>query len=167
MAEDTLNEVIRVSGLHPAACVTDSLHIHGYDKDSAAFDPLHIYGSDAPFIRALQFDRPALKKKLHASFPYTEAEVVWGVQQEMARTVEDVLARRLRMLFLDARAAMEAAPVVARLMATELGRNAAWEQKQVEEFGQLANHYLPGSHVRAGSALKRMSGAPSTTRSLP
>ena len=47
---------------------------------------------------------------------YTAAEVIWAVRHEMARTVEDVLARRLRALFLDARAAVDMAPKVAALM---------------------------------------------------
>ncbi len=63
----------------------------------------------------------------------------------MARTVEDVLARRLRMLFLDAGAAIQAAPGVARLMATELGYDETWEKEQVLSFTKLAKHYLLSS----------------------
>jgi glycerol-3-phosphate dehydrogenase len=167
MAEDTMNEVIRVSGLRDAACVTASLKIHGYETEADDSDALGIYGSDAPFVRTLGVERPELKRKLHQSFGYTEAEVIWAVQQEMARTVEDVLARRLRMLFLDARAAVQTAPRVARLMASALGRDVAWEQKQVEEFSLLASHYLPESHARVDQGLKRSSAAAKTTRSLP
>jgi glycerol-3-phosphate dehydrogenase len=60
----------------------------------------------------------------------------------MAITVEDVLARRLRLLFLDARAALEAAPLVAGLMAREMGRDADWEASQVKQFRQLAASYI-------------------------
>ena len=60
----------------------------------------------------------------------------------MARTVEDVLARRVRLLFLDARAANEAAPVVASLMAGELKRNISWQKEQVAAFNSLAKAYL-------------------------
>lgn len=77
-------------------------------------------------------------EKLHAAFPYRAAEVVWAARHEMARTVEDVLARRTRALFLDSKAAMQAAPVVARLLAAELGRDADWQQKQVTDFCALA-----------------------------
>jgi glycerol-3-phosphate dehydrogenase len=56
--------------------------------------------------------------------------------------VEDVLARRTRALLLDARAAMAAAPLVATLMARALGRDAAWQQRQVVEFKELARAYL-------------------------
>jgi glycerol-3-phosphate dehydrogenase len=61
----------------------------------------------------------------------------------MARTVEDVLSRRTRSLLLDARAAIEAAPLTAELMAAELGRDALWQQRQVEAFQALAARYLP------------------------
>jgi glycerol-3-phosphate dehydrogenase len=61
----------------------------------------------------------------------------------MARTVEDFLSRRTRMLILDARSSIEAAPVVARLMAEELGHNEEWVRNQVEAYGELAMGYLP------------------------
>jgi glycerol-3-phosphate dehydrogenase len=61
----------------------------------------------------------------------------------MARTVDDVLARRTRDLVLDARAAREAAPRVADLLATELGRNAAWRSDQVARFDEIAELALP------------------------
>lgn len=145
MAEDTVDEVIRVSGLEAAPCITASLKVHGYEEDHSDSDPLAIYGSDARLIRVLALEHPELKEKIHEAFPYTAAEVVWAVRSEMARTVEDVLARRLRLLFLNVRAAVEAAPVVARLMAAELGKDKKWEQKQVEDFTLLAQHYLPQS----------------------
>jgi glycerol-3-phosphate dehydrogenase len=68
------------------------------------------------------------------------------VRHEAAVTVEDVLARRTRALLLDARASMAIAPIVARLMAAELGRDAAWMERQTTEYCRLAAHYLPGIH---------------------
>ena len=56
--------------------------------------------------------------------------------------MEDVLARRVRLLFLDARAAKEAAPKVAEILAKELGRNKDWEKAQVEDFIKLADGYI-------------------------
>jgi glycerol-3-phosphate dehydrogenase len=70
--------------------------------------------------------------------------VIWAVRHEYARTVEDVLARRTRALFLDATASMELAPRVASLMSAELGCDAGWQQQQVSDFLQLASGYLPG-----------------------
>jgi glycerol-3-phosphate dehydrogenase len=104
---------------------------------------LQIYGSDAHAIQALAEERPDLNYKLHEAFPHTGTEVVWAVRHEMARTVEDVLARRLRILFLNARVAMEMAPEVARLMAAELGQDYAWQQHQIKLFAELAQQYLP------------------------
>jgi glycerol-3-phosphate dehydrogenase len=71
-----------------------------------------------------------------------QAEVIWAVRHEMARTVEDVLARRVRLLFLDAQAAMEAAPLVAALMAAEIEKDGQWQKEQVAAFNSLATAYL-------------------------
>jgi glycerol-3-phosphate dehydrogenase len=60
----------------------------------------------------------------------------------MARTVDDVLARRTRSLLLDARAAIDCAPRVAEILAAELGRDRAWAKRQVDEFRALARGYL-------------------------
>jgi glycerol-3-phosphate dehydrogenase len=74
--------------------------------------------------------------------PYFTGEVAWAVRQEMARTVDDVLSRRTRALLLDARASLEAAPTVARLMAAELGRDEAWIEGQIAAYGDLAANYI-------------------------
>jgi glycerol-3-phosphate dehydrogenase len=80
---------------------------------------------------------------LHPDLPYTEADVVRAVREEMAQTLEDVLARRTRALFLNARASVEMAPVVARIMAREMGKPDEWAKREVEEFSMLAKRYLP------------------------
>ncbi len=69
--------------------------------------------------------------------------MVWAARHEAARCVHDVLARRTRALFLDARASIEAAAKVAALLAPELGRSAAWQTEQAAEFKKLAATYLP------------------------
>ena len=74
----------------------------------------------------------------------TEEElVVRAVREEMARTVEDVLARRTRALIVDARASIESAPAVARTVARELGRNKIWEGDQLEAYRILGAGHLP------------------------
>ena len=88
------------------------------------------------------YEQPHLGLPLVKGEPYTGAEVVWAVRNEMARTVEDVLARRMRLLFLDARAAMQAAPLVAQIMATEMHQTSEWVQKEIETFNGLAKQYL-------------------------
>jgi glycerol-3-phosphate dehydrogenase len=85
---------------------------------------------------------PALAKPLHPRLPYPLAAVVWGARHEQARTLEDILSRRTRALILDARAAIEAAPAAAALLARELGRDEAWAKNQVQEFTRLAEGYL-------------------------
>ncbi|MBT1695252.1 glycerol-3-phosphate dehydrogenase/oxidase [Fulvivirgaceae bacterium PWU4] len=141
MAEEVINKAVSVGTLHLAPCVTRTLHIHGYTatpKDNS----LGVYGADEAQLRELMKEVPAYAEKLHPDFPYTKAQVIWAARYEMARTVEDVLARRLRILFLNAAAAQEMATATASLLAQELGRNEAWEQAQVEAFGMLAAQYI-------------------------
>ena len=141
MAEDTVDEAIRVAGLKQVACATAGLRIHGFSTNGHDNGHLRIYGSDAACIKALAKEQPELGERLHDAFPYIGAEVVWAVRHEMARTVEDVLARRLRALFLNASVAVEMAPKVASLMAAELDRDYAWEEAQVANFSRLAGQY--------------------------
>ena len=125
------------------ACVTEHLHLHGFHPGAEAFGPLRVYGSDAPRIQDLMRSGAGLAEPLDPALPYTGAEVLWAVRHEMARTVEDVLARRTRALFLNAKAAMRMAPRVAGLMAHELGRDGVWQRQQVESFGAVARNYCP------------------------
>src|SRR5690606_34561703 len=138
MALDTVNKAIEIGALPSKPCVTASLKIHGYAAPQTA-DHLTIYGSDLDGIQNLAFNVPELGQLLHKRVPNIAAEVVWAAQNEMARTVEDVLARRMRILFLDARAAMDVAPKVARLLANELGHGEEWQDKQVKDFIALAS----------------------------
>jgi glycerol-3-phosphate dehydrogenase len=87
-------------------------------------------------------DDPALAQPLHAALPYVAAEVIWAARQEMACTVEDVLARRTRALFLNAQAALEMAPRVAALLGREMERDAAWETAQLQAFSEVASGFL-------------------------
>ena len=134
-------------GLSCKPSVTAGLQLHGSEKSSAdsfAASNLRIYGSDAKTVYELSQSRPELNSLLHPRLPYLAAEVIWAARYEMAVTVEDVLARRTRALFLDAAAAVECATIVARLMADELNESAEWEQKQVVLFRRLAEGYLEG-----------------------
>lgn len=141
MAEETVNKAIATSGLADAACKTKDLKIHGWSTSKAA-DHFSVYGTDGEEIKKLIKQNPSLGKQLSERLPYTEAEVLWSIRSEMARTVEDVLARRLRVLFLDAQAAIEAAPRVAELLAAELGYDDAWKKNELVQFIKLANQYL-------------------------
>jgi glycerol-3-phosphate dehydrogenase len=140
MAEDCVDHAITLGKLPDVECRTKNLRIHGYAEDAAALGSLEVYGSDAAAIRGLA-EEPALAVQLHPELPYIAAEVVWAARAEMARTVEDVLARHTRALFLNARAATAMAEPVARLLAVELGRDEAWVAGQVKEFCGLAEQY--------------------------
>ena len=141
MAEDCVDQAATLAQLPERPCVTQHLHIHGFHGEAKQFGSLAMYGSDAYDIYKLIENNVHLQERLHPALPYMKAEVVWAARHEMARSVEDVLARRTRALFLDARAALEMSPVVADLMAAEL----AWDQKvkerSVEEFREVASNY--------------------------
>jgi glycerol-3-phosphate dehydrogenase len=143
MAEDCVNQAAMLARLPEKPCVTEHLRLHGFHADADAFGPLRVYGSDALPIQDLMRGEPALAEPLDPALPYTGAEVVWAVRHEMARTIEDVLARRTRALFLNARAAMRMAPRVAGLMARERNRDGAWQTQQVESFAEVARNYCP------------------------
>jgi glycerol-3-phosphate dehydrogenase len=151
MAEETVDAALRVAGLPERKSGTCTLHLHGWCDDSDLEEPLSVYGSDALAIRKLALEAPQLGETLHSKLPYLKSEVVWAARHEMARTVEDVLARRMRALLLDAKASIETATVVAELLAAELGRGRGWAERQVAEFTELAKGYIAGSiHQPAG-----------------
>jgi glycerol-3-phosphate dehydrogenase len=145
MAEDTMEHAVEVGMLEPRPCITETLHLHGWmDREDPKLPHDHVrryYGSDAAAVDAIAAERPELAEQLHPNITYRGAEVVWAVRNEMALTVEDVLARRTRSLLLDARASMEAAPLVASIMAAELGKDEAWQKEQVEHYRELASGY--------------------------
>jgi len=85
---------------------------------------------------------PWLDNPIHERLACRFSEVVWAVRSEMAFFLDDVLSRRTRALILDARASMEAAPEVARVMAKELGKDEAWQKDQVKRYLELAESYL-------------------------
>jgi glycerol-3-phosphate dehydrogenase len=142
MGEDAVDRAAEVAGLGKRPSRTADLRLHGWREGMDPEEPWSVYGSDAPALRELLESRPELGAPLHPRLPYSGAEAVWAVRHEMARTVEDVLARRTRALLLDARASREAAPAVARLMAAELGVDPAWEVRQVAAYGELAAGYV-------------------------
>ena len=142
MAEDCVNQAAMLAQLPDKPCVTHGLHIHGFHSDARSFGHRYVYGSDAPAVENLMQTDPELAAPLHPALPYTGAEVIWAVRSEMARTVEDVLARRTRALFLNAKAALAMAPCVAELMARELKYDDAWKNRQLESFRETAGNYV-------------------------
>ncbi|HEY4743181.1 MAG TPA: glycerol-3-phosphate dehydrogenase/oxidase, partial [Desulfuromonadaceae bacterium] len=146
MGEDAVERAAQVAGLDPRPSASAGQRIHGW-REGDASEPWGVYGSDAEQVRALAAEEASWDAPLHPGLPHRAVQVVWAVRREYARTVADVLARRTRALFLDARASMAMAPGVARLMAAELGRDAAWQQRQVADFLDVARGYLPEGSV--------------------
>lgn len=137
MAEDTVNQAENWVKWAQRPSVTEDLKLHGWSQENIE-DHWKVYGTDAALIQKLD----GAQQKLHADLPYTEAEVRWAVRMEQARTVEDVLSRRLRALLLNARASSEMAARVAAIIAQELGYDDTWQQAQVRDYTQLVNGYI-------------------------
>ncbi len=141
MAEDTVDLAIGRGLLEARGrCVTAELPLRGAGKMGEG-SALSRYGSDAVSVEALQAEGEAMRRRLDAALPFSAAEVVYAVREEMARTVEDVLSRRTRALLLDARAAERAAGLVAEVMAGEMGYDAGWAERQVREFCEVAQRF--------------------------
>ncbi|MBM3966171.1 MAG: glycerol-3-phosphate dehydrogenase/oxidase [Planctomycetes bacterium] len=145
MAEDCVNRAASLANLRHSPCITSTLPLHGYrsDKPHDGCNPsLDVYGSDRIALESLAASAPHYGKPLLDDWhQLREAEVVWAVRHEMARTIEDVLARRCRLLFLDTRKAEIAAPAVAEIMARELHRGSDWVDQQLQDFHKLLESY--------------------------
>jgi glycerol-3-phosphate dehydrogenase len=141
MAEDTIDQAIVVAQLNYKPPVTENLRLHGSTTNKIQNDDFAYYGSDARKVRTVCNDT-SLNKLIHPNFNIKEGEVVWSIRNEMARTVEDFLARRTRSLFLDAKASIEMAPKVAKLMAKELKKNRKWVKDQIDSYNLIAKDYL-------------------------
>ncbi len=132
MAVDAVDQAARVAGLSVRASATASLRLHGWHADlTRGDDPLSVYGSDVRRLQDLMRERPEWRQRLHPSLPYRAGEVIWAAREEAARSVDDVLARRTRSLFLDARASIEVAPAWPTCsrpswVVTRCGRNSKW-----------------------------------------
>ncbi|MEX2511684.1 MAG: glycerol-3-phosphate dehydrogenase/oxidase [Cyclobacteriaceae bacterium] len=141
MGEDTVDAHYHLHRLEMEKSQSAEQKIHGY-TDQNIDGPLHLYGSEAIHIQKLQQENPDWGKRLHSDYPYTGAEVVWAVRKEMAQKIEDFLARRCRILLLDAKAAMKMAPTVAKIMSEEMQKEEDWVMLELEEFYKLAKKYL-------------------------
>jgi glycerol-3-phosphate dehydrogenase len=143
MAEDTIDAAALVAGLDERPSETIKLRLHGWLKGEAETDGLlSLYGSDGPGVRRVIREEAGWDQPLHPDLPYYTGEVAWGVRREMARTVEDVLARRTRALLLNARASLDAAPKVAAIMAKEFGHGENWVKSQIDAYQETARNYL-------------------------
>ncbi|MEO9930473.1 glycerol-3-phosphate dehydrogenase/oxidase [Rhodopirellula bahusiensis] len=151
MAEDCVDRTIAstknaANPLTANACQTESLHLHGYDPNSGSTNTVSgagrgHYGSDLPEIERLEREKPDWAAPMHPDLSITGGEVIWAIRYEMARTVEDVLARRTRCLFLNSDAALQISETVAKMMANELTRDQTWIEEQLASFQKLSEAY--------------------------
>lgn len=142
MAEDTVDNAMLIGDLPERKCITMNLPVYGYDKNlDLTTDPLAVYGTEKYQLLDLEEENPELAEILSETLPLRKSQVVWAVKHEMARTVEDMLARRVRGLFLDSKESLRIAFVVANIMAKELGKDQDWVEDQIEEFNEVAANY--------------------------
>ncbi|SDD75694.1 glycerol-3-phosphate dehydrogenase/oxidase [Niabella drilacis] len=137
MGEDMIDCVENRQGWAKRDSKTPHLKIHGFARGTDWADPLYFYGSDAQHIKARGNGR-WISERLKIN----EAQVEWAVTHEMARTVEDVLARRTRALLLDARESIRIASKVATVMAGILNRDEHWIKEETKRFEELARQYI-------------------------
>jgi glycerol-3-phosphate dehydrogenase len=142
MAEDVVNIAASRANLPQKESVTHELKIHGYLEGVDLSDPLYWYGSDRKHLDSLISDDPGMSELISKKLDINKAQIVWAVREEMARTLEDCLARRIRAIQLDVAEAIRIAPGVASIMAAELGKDKQWENSQVEAFTRVASMQL-------------------------
>jgi glycerol-3-phosphate dehydrogenase len=142
MAQDTVDKMIELKKVSEATCVTKDMLIHGANGTVDRSNHLYIYGTDRKEIEKIIKENPALGETLHPRLKFTKAEIIFAVRNEMARSIEDILARRVRVLFLDAKAAIEIAPMVGELLRKELDQTNEWRANQISDFITIAEQYV-------------------------
>ena len=140
MGEDAINTSALVGGLKEQKCKTKKLLLHGYDEQADISDPLHVYGSDRKKIILMGQleDNESLSEKFYIS----KNLILWSIEHEMAIHLEDVLARRIRCLFLDAKETFKIAPKVAEIMAEALQKDEDWIVNELKEFNTITQNYI-------------------------
>lgn len=141
MGEDLVDKAELKNGWLPISTKTKHLKIHGYKKEVNQDDYLYFYGSDEKDVLELAKE-DGMGDFISNSLKVIKAQVIWAVKHEMARTVEDFLARRTRCQLLDARESIKMAPQVAAIMATQIGQDIAWQTKQVKDYEKVTLNYI-------------------------
>jgi glycerol-3-phosphate dehydrogenase len=141
MAEETIERAIKAGLISRTNCITSNLKLTTLSKNNSA-DRLYIYGDHFSEIEKMIDENPASGIPIDPRLPYTRAEILWICRNEMPFNVEDILARRTRSLFLDARASADIAIEVASVMAMEFGYDLIWQKEQVESYKQLVRNYI-------------------------
>jgi glycerol-3-phosphate dehydrogenase len=143
MAEQTVDAVQKLLGSNSGRCQTKSaflLGAAGYDAQAITATgglSAHLgerYGTEARFVSDILQADPALLAPIVSGLPYTEAEVVYAVRHEMARTVGDVLARRMRTRLMARDASAQAAARVGEILRAELDLPQTEIDRQVAQY---------------------------------
>lgn len=142
MAEDIITKAEKVNRWERTKSKTRKMKIRGFVESVDMNDPLYVYGADRDAVLGLASENPELGETLSESLQIVKAQVIWAVREEMAMTVEDVLSRRTRCQLLDARESIRIAPVVAALMANEMGRDNKWIEDQVKSYKEITSNYF-------------------------
>lgn len=148
MAEQCVDVAASRAGWPVPASATASLRLRACPED-AGVDRGNAYGRDADDVAALSLSGgDGGSDRLHEALPYRLGECRWAIRHEMARRIDDILARRTRALFLNADAAVTMAPRVAALLRSELKLDDAQVKQQLDEFTDLAAGYQCSGHSR-------------------
>ena len=140
IAEDALNTAISINKLKKKKCKTERTKLFGFKRNVSWSDPMHVYGSMKKKVESLGGvnDNKSLSKKFYVSNNIIE----WSIIHEMALTVEDILARRTRCVFLDSKESKRIAPIVAQKMADVLGEDDKWIDAELKKFNKLIKNYI-------------------------
>jgi glycerol-3-phosphate dehydrogenase len=141
MAEETIDRGIKAGKLEKRRCVTRNFRLC-QDNTMSKTDRLKIYGNQSVEIEKMIEQQPEFGNLLDPGLPYTKAEIIWICRNEMPRTLDDVLARRTRALFLDVKASVKIAPEVADIMMQELDLSYSWKDEQLRDYNKLVLNYL-------------------------
>ena len=140
IAEDAINTAISINKLKKKKCKTERVKLFGFKKNVDWSDPMHVYGSLKKQIESMgsKNDNESLSNKFYIS----NNIIQWSIIHEMAISLEDVLARRTRCIFLDSRESIRIAPIVAKKMAEVLEEDQNWIDMELKKFNKLIKNYM-------------------------
>lgn len=141
MAEDVIDQAINVHSLEKRPSVTEKLRLHGFTLTPHPDPRLAIYGDDQKILTDIFQEKEDYRELIDPALPYYRGEIIFSIRHEMAQNVTDILARRCRSLFLSYDKAIAMAPIVAKIMAEELGHDRSWQESQIALFSNYATKF--------------------------
>ena len=136
MGEEAIEKLLAHKTHQYSQSKTQQLHLIGYQAHPNFEDPLHMYGDKKKIIESL-----GATTSLSQTIFLSEGMIIYAMKHEMACTLEDILSRRTRILFLNAREAIRLAPIVVEIMGRFLQKDKKWEKEQRDFFIHLASNY--------------------------